>query len=909
MTFLKTAAIALLPAVIILSGCKDKAPSLHLETEIPHAQLGDNVSPLKYDLDMRIDPKADTMSGVVSITVDIEKPTEQIWLHGKHMTVTEAFALQGDDVIKAEFTEIDAATAPSGVARLNFEAPVSAGEAVLTLSYETPYNLNLNSAYKVTRADENYIVTQFEPLGAREAFPSFDEPRFKVPFNMSISSPTENVVFANTPTISTVADGATDGVEWTKHVFVTTRPLPTYLIAFGAGPYEINDFGQIPPNDIRRRPIDLRGFTAQGSKAQIQYGLENTAGILTALEGYFGTEYPYEKLDLIAAPDYAFGAMENPGAIVYREYLMLLDDDAPLSQKRAYARVHSHELAHQWFGNLVTPVWWEDIWLNEAFATWAGNKGTALWSPEGNYDRLTLNAALGAMNIDSLSTTRRVREPLERSENVMDQFDGITYRKGGGVLSMFESYVGENAFRDGVRLHMERYADDVATADDFFQSIADGSGNPDVVDAMKSFVDQKGVPLVYGSMKCETDGVEIEGLTELDLTQSRYAPLGSAIAQGAQWQIPVCASFGFGGDTVKQCTLMKEKTATLIPNHESGKCADWVMLNQDGAGYYRFSLDSESWAALLDNLGALNAREVLAAQDSLIASFEAGVVDAGVFIKGMELFAQSNEYDVASQAGSYLGWMDSHLPVGSYDDLTRLTQDMYAERYKAIAGTDTIEGDLLAPTLAGRLIAYGNDTKLRAEFAKNGALYLGLDGPADKGAVASNMLSRALREAMRSRASDAYPKLMDIVKSGSAFEKGAALGALASTNDLEIAAKLRETALNDTDAMTGRQATSLLSMLMGSSVHGEESWAWLQSNFDDFVTTRVADVRKPGMPRLAGGYCSEAQAVKAEKFFESKAALIPGYERNLAQTLESIRLCAALKDHASEDLAKALAER
>ena len=909
MTFLKTAAIALLPAVIILSGCKDKAETLHIETEIPHAQLGDNVTPTHYDLDMRIDPKADTMSGLVSITVDIEKPTQQIWLNGKHMTVTEAFALQGESVIKAEFTEIDAATAPSGLARLNFETPVSAGEAVLTLSYETPYNLNLNSAYKVTRGDENYIVTQFEPLGAREAFPSFDEPRFKVPFNVSISSPTENVVFANTPTISTVPDGTRDKVDWTKHIFVTTRPLPTYLIAFGAGPYEINDFGQIPPNDIRKRPIDLRGFTAQGSKAQIQYGLENTAGILTALEGYFGSEYPYEKLDLIAAPDYAFGAMENPGAIVYREYLMLLDDNAPLSQKRAYARVHSHELAHQWFGNLVTPVWWEDIWLNEAFATWAGNKGTALWSPEGNYDRLTLNAALGAMNIDSLSTTRRVREPLERSENVMDQFDGITYRKGGGVLSMFESYVGEIAFRDGVRLHMDRYADDVATADDFFQSIADGSGNPDVVDAMKSFVDQKGVPLVYGSMKCETDGVEIEGLTELDLTQSRYAPLGSTIEQGAKWHIPVCASFGFAGDTVKQCTLMKDKRATLIPNHESGKCADWVMLNQDGAGYYRFSLDSDSWAALLDNLGALNAREVLAAQDSLIASFEAGVVEASVFIKGMELFAQSSEYDVASKAGSYLGWMDSHLPVGSYEDLTRLTHDMYAERYKAIAGTDTIEGDLLAPTLASRLIAYGNDTALGEEFAQNGALYLGLDGPANKDTLASNMLSRSLREVMKTRPSEAYPKLMDMVKSGSAFEKGAALGALASTNDMDMAAKLRETALNDKEAMTGRQATSLLSMLMGSSLHGEESWNWLQSNFDNFVTTRVADVRKPGMPRLAGGYCSEEQAVKAEKFFEGKADLIPGYERNLAQTLESIRLCAALKDHASADLARALKER
>jgi len=202
----------------------------------------------------------------------------------------------------------------------------------------------------------------------------------------------------------------------------------------------------------------LRAIAAKGEGENLEFALNGTEPILTALEEYFGTPYPYEKLDLIAAPEYAFGAMENPGAIVYREYLLLLDENSPLSQKRAYDRVHSHELAHQWFGNLVTPVWWEDIWLNEAFATWMGNKAIDIAYPDANYDRVTLNASLGAMNIDTLSTTRKVREPLARSENVMDQFDGITYRKGGGVLSMFESYLGEEAFQKGVRLHMDRYA-------------------------------------------------------------------------------------------------------------------------------------------------------------------------------------------------------------------------------------------------------------------------------------------------------------------------------------------------------------------------------------------------------------------------------------------------------------------
>jgi len=419
--------------------------------DIPHAQLSGNVIPQAYRINIRMDPDANQFNGEVEIDVDIEKPTDKIWLHGKEMNVNSAVAITGDQQTILNFTELSAADAPSGISYLTSDSILPAGETTLKLVYETPYNQALNSAYQVKRDGDAYIVTQFEPLGARQAFPSFDEPKYKVPFTLSITAPPDDFVYANTP--ETQVTKLDDG--WIKHDFATTRPLPTYLVAFGAGPYDVVDFGNIPPNDIRKRPIRLRGIAAKGEGIRMTYALANTDGILSALEEYFGTEYPYEKLDLIAAPNYAFGAMENPGAIVYRESLLLLDADA--------------------LGDLVTPVWWEDIWLNEAFATWMGNKSLTMWKPDGNFDNVTLNASLDAMNIDTLSTTRKVREPLKRSENVMDQFDGITYRKGGGVLSMFESFVGEEKFRDGVRLHMERYADGVATGDDFFQSIADGS--------------------------------------------------------------------------------------------------------------------------------------------------------------------------------------------------------------------------------------------------------------------------------------------------------------------------------------------------------------------------------------------------------------------------------------------------
>jgi len=528
-----------------------------------------------------------------------------------------------------------------------------------------------------------------------------------------------------------------------------------------------------------------------------------------------------------------------------------------------------------------------------------GNKAIDIAYPEDNYDRVTLNASLGAMNIDTLSTTRKVREPLARSENVMDQFDGITYRKGGGVLDMFESYVGEDKFRDGVRLHMKRYADDVATGDDFFQSIADGSGNPDVVAAMKSFVDQPGLPLVTATIGQSGEA------TSMSLVQSRYAPLGSSTQQGQTWQIPVCAKFGYGDEVIKSCTLLKDKNDLLT----SGRLgvADWVMPNENGSGYYRFTLDSEGWASLIANLDKLNTREALSAQDSLVAAFRAGEVDSAVFLKGLEAFAKHPEYDVASGAGALLGFMDDQLDAK--DGVAKLVRDMFAEQYVANAGKDTVEGSLLVPTLASRLVYLGQDEKLTAEMAAKGAAYLGLSSKPNKKAVASNMVGLALAQAMKANGEKAYGPLLEMATKGTAFEKGSALGALSATTDKAIADKLRGLALSEDSPLTGRQANSLVGGLIGSDEHGEETWDWLQDNFATFVERKVPDVRLGGMPGFGGGFCSLDRRDEVKAFFESQADIIPGYELSLAQTAERIELCAALKGAKAEELTAALKAR
>ena len=271
----------------------------------------------------------------------------------------------------------------------------------------------------------------------------------------------------------------------------------------------------------------------------------------------------------------------------------------------------------------------------------------------------------------------------------------------------------------------------------------------------------------------------------------------------------------------------------------------------------------------------------------------------------MEAFAKSPEYDVASAAGDWLEWMYERLPETARADVADLTRDMYSARYKNIVGKTTVEGNLLAPTLAARLINYGNDAELKDAFAKKGRAYIA----GDKKAVAPNLLSRALRAAMEDGNMAMAAQLLELATNGSSFEKGAAIGALAQTKDNDIFGMLLDTALVDEASLTGRQATSLITALLGSDKFGNPTWDWVKSNFTQFVTSRVPDVRKGGMPGFARNFCTLKRRDEAKTFFEKNAKVIPGYERSLAQTLESIELCAALKAAKAEETALALASR
>ena len=855
----------------------------------PAGKLPTGIAPLSYALNMTIDPVSTSFSGHVAIKVRLEKAMKGFWMHGQKLVVENAVLTRADGTdIAATYQE----SAEPGVSLITLAQVADPGEATLQMDFHAPYNRSLDGLYQVKRGQDSYIVSQFEAIAARKAFPSFDEPRFKVPFDITVTAPKDDVVIANTPQVGeqTLPDGMV------RHDFARTKPLPTYLLAFAVGPYDVNTWADIPPNAVRTHPLPLRGVTTRGNGKQLDYALKNTGGIVATEEKYFGIGFPYAKLDLIAAPDYAFGAMENPGAIVFAEFLLLMDDHAALRQKRAYASVTAHELAHQWFGDLVTPKWWTDIWLNEAFATWMGNKTLGLWKPDGEFDRATLRGALGAMSQDALASTRKIHEPVTRNAEIWDSFDGITYQKGAGVLAMTENYVGKKAFQAGVRLHLNRFAFKTATADDFFASLAEGSGHPEVVESLRSFIDQPHAPRIDVRLECTT------GKAMLHLRQSTYAPLGSAIKGGEKWDIPFCASGVAQGAPFKACMMMTHENETL---DLGAGCPDYVMPNAQGAGYYRFTLDDDGWKALAAHADALPATEALSLRDSASASLRAGGMKADNWFALMERLAAHPAWDVVSASSNAIAGLQGEGLDWDDPDLAAYVRKVFGPRYAAIHG-DSRGDTLLLAALKRRLALTGKDPAIRKPLVRAAEQFAGLDGPRDTAALAQTDMGTAFAAAVQDdgqRFADALRTLLESEHNPAI--RGAAIGALEATRDPALAASLRDWALGGT--LSGREATGLIGALMRGPL-ADDGWEWFTAHFDD-VLARTPDVRKSALPGFARGFCSFDKRDQVASFFKAQADKIPGYERSLAQTLEGISLCAAFREAKGAELSQALKSR
>ena len=866
------------------------APVRSAETgSVPLGKLPDTVIPKSYVLDLTIIPERDRFAGHAVVTVNIRKASDHIWMHGRDLNVTSATLVTSSGrKLSVHYAQVD----PSGVARLDLPKRVK-GTVQLDFHYTAPFNRSLEGIYKVTEGAKSYIFSQMEPSSARLAFPGFDEPRFKTPFDVTLTVPEADAAIVNTPLAKeTKLEGGLKRLH-----FAPTKPLPTYLLAFIVGDLDVVTWNPIPATDIRDHPIPLRGVAARGKGADLRYILEHTAELVTGLERYFGRPYPFAKLDVIAAVDFSAGAMENAGAIVYREQSILIGEGAPLDQKRSVLVTHTHELSHQWFGDLVTPAWWDDIWLNESFATWMSYRTLNALYPDDHYDRDFERYVQRAFGADSLVTARQIRQPVKDLNDVATAFDRITYAKGGGVLSMMESYLGPDEFQAGIRAYLNKFAFGTATAGDLIRSIAKANHNKQVVPAFNSFLTQSGVPLLEVARDCGPDGAG-----RITLNQSRYLPLGSKGSPDRLWSLPACLSEERGGAWSRQCQIVAKRQDVLT--YRRGACPSVVMPNASGAGYYRWTLDAASWNKLFAVFPDLPAREQLSVADSLAVSFDTGKISKQDYISRAAELAKSGEWDIASAPMGALGFIIRRVtPEDEQAALRQRVGAFYLPKLKAYGldpttamdKTDPIDATRMRSAVVDFLANTAEDKMLRAELAERAKRFIGAvpDGERHRDALTPDLVSNALRVGVEDLGASFVDTLLtQLATSKDAILRNQILWAVGHVEHGPKLDEVRELALSDT--LRNNEVSTILSAQMSDDKTRDGMWDWIRVHYAVLVS-RFPKWRQNDLIGLASGFCSAERRAEVQKFFAPYVENIEGGGRTLAQTTEEISLCAALK--------------
>ncbi len=845
--------------------------------EAPGLRLPRDVLPLRYAPRLAIDPAQGTFSGTIDIDVRVARPTDVVWLNAKNITLRDAKAVAAgapaDEIAAVRIGGSD------DVMGLKLDRPLPAGEARLSLSYSAPIDaVGAIGVFRQQEGERWYVVTQFEPMDARRAFPCFDEPDMKAEWQLTLVVPQGMGAFANMP-----AEREADAAAGTKEVtFARTPPLPSYLVAFAVGEFDVRDGGR-----AGRNGTPIRIVVPKGQGAEAAYAAANTGAVLAAVERFFGQPYPFPKLDLLAYPKSTFGgAMENPGLVTYTARLLLVraDEMTPMFERR-FMGTTAHEIAHMWFGDYVTMAWWNDLWLNESFASWLATRIVDEVRPDWERGAWRSYQRSSAIEFDRLATARRIRQPVADAGEVRGAFDRITYAKGETILAMFEQWLGPDKFRDGVRRYMAQHAWGNATADDFFAALA--GADDAVVPAFRDFVDRAGVPLVTVALDCS-------GSPALSLVQQRFAPAGAPAASGAErWVFPACFEYGDAAKGRQTCALVRE-TRQTIPL-ETSACPQWVVANRTGLGYYLPRLTPALYAALpkaakvlaeADYDPLLADAEILARsgavgyQDVLpLAARHAGSANARVANRAVDVPERMPPALVApANADRYAAWLRASFgPRAHYLGwLPRKSESAEIQRLRAVA----------VPFVADR----AGDAALAREARRLARRWL-----ADRGAVPAQVRGIVLQTAARTAGKDG-PALFDalyaaIASAKSRNERDDVVAALASFRDPALVRRALDLSL---DARFARDYGRLLETALDDPVARPAALGWLEANIGT-LAARTPREEQGYWPRWADDACTAGERARFIALFEKRAADLDAGPLKYRQSLERIDLCLALR--------------
>ena len=875
-------AIALTTALILFTGCDSAgtAPRMVSDTdalaaEAPTGQLPSGVRPVAYRLDLLLDPRGDDFSGEVVIDVNLDEPTDRIWLHGKGLDVSHATATTAaGDVVSGHYEEV----LESGVSAISFEEELPAGVVMLDLQYRGELDRNLAGLFKVEEQGEAYALAKSESIQARSYLPGFDEPGLKATFDISLTIPEHHEAIGNSPVID--RQPVSDGLQ--KITFATTPPMSTYLLSLAVGPFDIVERDPIPPNNIRSHPIPLRGVARKGRGGDMNYVLDITPRMVKIFEQELQRPYPFEKLDIVAAPQWPSGATELSAAITYREQLVLVGDDPAPGARLSLLGVHAHEIAHMWLGNQVTPPWWDDLWLKEGFATWATPLVLTILEPDGGHELNALESSIGAMQLDSLASTRAIREPISDNTEIRNAYDAITYSKSLGVIHMVDRYFGSDVFRPALGRYIETFSDDVADSTDFYTVIGEETESPALADTFRGFVEQTGVPLLDVELNCE-----VGDRPSLTISQSRYKAVGSPIEDADKlWNIPVCIRI----NNASQCVMVAGAEQTL--RLSSAECPQWVLPNAGGSGYYRWTLDSASWAALIENFEQLSPVEALSAIDSAFAAFEAGKLDETNLLNIVAASSHAQARQVITAPLPYLQkYVRQYFSITEKAMFLEFARDLYQPIIESSVARTDEDGQLLYTDLISFLALTAQDPDARNKLLRMAHAFTGFDRDLDIDALHSDLYYSALAVAVQDSDAGFVPHLVEFRNEldDPLFESESAY-AIGRIRDPSLLDTVHELALSD--QLGPREVFSMLGAALREPALRDQHWTWIRENFPAIVDRIPTQWRRytPGMART---FCEQDKLTELKKLFDEHADLVPGYQRSLDQTDEQIRLCIA----------------
>jgi aminopeptidase N len=834
--------------------------------------------PESYKLSFAPDFSNNTFAGVETIHVRVLQSTSEIVLNAAGIdfqSVTIASSA-GDQPARVSLDE------EKQMAHLAVDKPLSQGPATIQIRYSGKLNDELRGFY-IGKDDQGrkYAATQLEDTDARRAFPSFDEPNYKATFDVTVIADKDMIVISNGKVVSD-APGPGDA-KHTVH-FSTSPKMSSYLVAVIVGNFEYIE-GESDG-------IPIRVWTSPGKKELGRFALAAAEFNLSYYDRYFGIKYPYGKLDLVGLADFSAGAMENTGCITFREVLLLLDEKhTAIDLKKTVASVIAHEMAHQWFGDLVTMQWWDNKWLNEGFATWMSSKPVAAWKPEWNVQLDEVSDTVYSLGQDSLVNTHPIHQPADTPAQILELDDAITYTKTAAVLRMLESYVGADSFRAGVDLYLKQHSYANATAFDFWNAQTQVSKKP-IDKIMPTWTEQPGQPLVTVKNECSGNSGTVA------LEQQRYFYDRTKLNAGSSelWQIPLCMKVGSTTSATEKCELITKKQASLTLR----ECSPWVYANAKAKGFYRSAYSSEAIRSIAKVAeSALTPAERMMLLSDVWASVRVDREPIGDYLVLAEGLQADRSSAVLGEIINQLSYISDYLVSDTDREAFDLWVRQLLDPIARDVGWEAKPGETedQAGLRARLMLALGDvarDPQVQALAGKLTEQYL-----ADPSSVDHEIASIALLIAALNGDQALYDRITADLKAAKTPEAYFTdISALRHFSDPKLVEKTLEFAISP--QMRSQDAPYLISGVMRDRATEKQAWIFVQAHWGSIENLGGAFAGGI-IVQGTGSFCDPVMRDEVQAFFTSHPA--PAAERSLKQSIEQINYCVDMKTQQGPQLA------